>query len=400
MTAPGSTARRKTSPPLFSIKRPMRSSKLLRLPQRGALGNGLRVVAGAVLASRVSLAVITRNRRVELRPERDGSTSVVAVTPIDHPVGTRVEIGFGPSLPSEGNPFAWLTAAARIAHDGKSYDGKSSPHWYDPVQFHELILAHGSQPLRSLIAQLDGCTGGKAGEIVAAAGLDRATCDSFTREQATTLLTIARKQARPVSAERLGHVGRDAYPEFSYAIERGQISLGSAKPQADIPFVVETWARKRREKRIDGIDVSGNIGISMLVNRTPVTGQIGAYRDSDKDICMHGCGLHHGFPDTPTKGAYDIIMNITTPYCPITSDGKAPISDHSPMRLAMPSRSQPRRRSAPHRRRNGFRKRMSCSKILMKQSRVRAVTASIASTSGKFTISFARSCSSKPGRRC
>jgi hypothetical protein len=38
---------------LFSIRRPMRSSKLLRLPQRGALGNGLRVVAGAALASEV-----------------------------------------------------------------------------------------------------------------------------------------------------------------------------------------------------------------------------------------------------------------------------------------------------------------------------------------------------------
>jgi hypothetical protein len=35
---------------LYSIRRSMRSSKLLRLPQRGALGNGLRVVAGAVLA--------------------------------------------------------------------------------------------------------------------------------------------------------------------------------------------------------------------------------------------------------------------------------------------------------------------------------------------------------------
>ena len=36
---------------LFSIRRPLVSSKLLRLPTRGALGNGLRVVAGAVLAS-------------------------------------------------------------------------------------------------------------------------------------------------------------------------------------------------------------------------------------------------------------------------------------------------------------------------------------------------------------
>jgi hypothetical protein len=31
---------------LFSIARPMMSSKLWRLPTRGALGNGLRVVAG------------------------------------------------------------------------------------------------------------------------------------------------------------------------------------------------------------------------------------------------------------------------------------------------------------------------------------------------------------------
>jgi hypothetical protein len=49
---------------LFSINRPTRSSKLLRLPQRGALGNGLRVVAGAVLASAGALTVTTRNRRI------------------------------------------------------------------------------------------------------------------------------------------------------------------------------------------------------------------------------------------------------------------------------------------------------------------------------------------------
>jgi hypothetical protein len=45
---------------LFSICRPMRSSKLLRLPQRGALGNGLRLVAGAVLASAGTLVEATR----------------------------------------------------------------------------------------------------------------------------------------------------------------------------------------------------------------------------------------------------------------------------------------------------------------------------------------------------
>src|SRR4051794_8746838 len=36
---------------LFSIGRPLRSSKLLRLPTRGAMGNGLRVVVGLVLCT-------------------------------------------------------------------------------------------------------------------------------------------------------------------------------------------------------------------------------------------------------------------------------------------------------------------------------------------------------------
>ena len=67
---------------MFSINRPLVSTKLLRLPTRGALGNGLRVVAGAVVASNGSLTVITRNVRLELRPERDGSTTVVSRTPM------------------------------------------------------------------------------------------------------------------------------------------------------------------------------------------------------------------------------------------------------------------------------------------------------------------------------
>jgi C4-dicarboxylate-specific signal transduction histidine kinase len=58
---------------LFSIDRPLVSTKLLRLPTRGALGNGLRVVAGAVLASSGSLTVISRGVRLKLKPERDGS---------------------------------------------------------------------------------------------------------------------------------------------------------------------------------------------------------------------------------------------------------------------------------------------------------------------------------------
>jgi len=77
---------------LFSIARPLVSTKLLRLPIRGALGNGLRVVAGAVLASGGTLVVITRNRRIVLKPEVDGTTTVGSTTEIDFPIGTRVVV--------------------------------------------------------------------------------------------------------------------------------------------------------------------------------------------------------------------------------------------------------------------------------------------------------------------
>src|SRR6516164_7809876 len=302
---------------LFSIRRPMRSTKLLRLPQRGALGNGLRVVAGAVLASEGSLVVITRNWRIVLRPQADGSTAVVEVTAADRPVGTRIEIGFGPALPSDHETLSWVLAADAMASGGRDYEGKTSPFWYDPVQFHELLLAYGSNPLRGLIAQLDGCSGGKAGEIVTGAGLDRATCASVTSEQAASLLKIARGHARRVSAERLGSVGRDAFHRQQYAIERGIARLGSAEPWAEIPFVVEAWAWK--------IDDKGPQSVNIFVNRTPVTGEVDAYRDTDqKKINIFGCGLHHYLPDGPTKGAYDITISVLTPYCPITSDGKAP----------------------------------------------------------------------------
>jgi hypothetical protein len=301
---------------LFSIRRPMRSSKLLRLPQRGALGNGLRVVAGAVLASEGSLAVITRNQRIVLSPQVDGSTRVVEVATIDHSIGTRVEIKFGAALPDDSNALLWVSAAKRIASAGKAYEGKSSPYWYDPVQFHELVLAHGRQPLRSLIAQLDGCSGGKAGEIVAAAGSDRLACENVTREQAAKLLEIARTQARPVSPERLGFVGRDPFCDSQYAIERGHTLVGNAMPKADIPFVVEVWART--------ISAKGNLSLTAMVNRTPITGEVSIYRDSEKDISLFGCGLADGVAEAPKKGAYAIVVNIITPYCPITSDGKAP----------------------------------------------------------------------------
>jgi hypothetical protein len=300
---------------LFSIARPMVSTKLLRLPTRGALGNGLRVVAGSVLASGGSLAVTTRNRRIVLRPEHDGSTSVVSVEAADFPVGTRIEIAFGSAIPRHGDPLFWVEIACRLRVGGQTYLGKSSPHWYDTTQFHELLSASGPLPVRELITHFDGCTGAKAGEIVAAAQLDRALCKDITREQAHRLLVAARENAKPVVAKRLGNIGPKPGLGENYVCTTGTAEFGSDEPFAEVPFVVEAW--------VDELDDDAETTLTACVNRTPITGDVHASRDS-KDIDFFGCGLANTIAKAPKTKQFEIWLNITTPYMPITSDGKAP----------------------------------------------------------------------------
>jgi hypothetical protein len=298
---------------LFSIARPMVSTKLLRLPTRGALGNGLRVVAGSVLASGGSLVVITRNRRIVLRPERDGTTTVVSAKTVNRPVGTRVEISFGPALPCDVDVLFWAEEACQLSEPGSVYAGKSSPHWYDAATFHEVLDASGNRPVRELVAQLDGCSGGKAGEIVAEARLGRALCKDVTRPQAEKLLAAARDNAKPVTPERLGAVGADAFRGYAYARSCGVARFGAAEPQAEIPFVVEAWVR----------ETGGETELTVCVNRTPITGEIEPARDKRK-IDAFGCGLAHTIAEAPKDAEFDIWINVTTPYMPITSDGKEP----------------------------------------------------------------------------
>jgi hypothetical protein len=285
---------------LFSIHRPMVSTKYIRLPQRGALGNGLRVVASAVLVSNGSLAVIARNQRIELRPERDGSTTVVSVKTVRHPVGTRIEISFGSALPCDEDTLSWALIACRLAGWGKSYTEKSSPWWYDLPNFRELLSSAGDTPVRDLLAQLDG-----------EASADATPCNSATEKQAATLLKAARGKCLPVLPEHLGGVGAKAFSK-AYACVRGTTIFGTDKPLAEIPYVVEAWVSEQNV-----------MDLVACVNRTPVASDIYASRDK-RDVDIFGCGLHHTVAQAPKEKKFSIWLNITTPFMPITSDGKEP----------------------------------------------------------------------------
>ena len=297
---------------LFSIRRPLTSSKLLRLPTRGAVGNGLRVVVGAVLASAGTLTVSTCGRKLRLTPRDDGVTKARVVGKGEE-VGTRVEVRLGRSLDDgDDNIFAWAARATVLANGEKHYGGRSSPWWYDSDSFHELLQAAKGRTVRQVLAELEGCSGKKAGLV--SGGLASRPAVTLLRKQSEQLLRNARKASRPVKPQRLGYVGGDVLGAYVRGTGTFAVKSGRGNLDAEIPFVVETWAAKDDESCI-----------KMHVNRTPITAGIGIERCDDEKTCLllYGCELEHKFR-VGRRYSFSFYVNIITPFLPITSDGKRP----------------------------------------------------------------------------
>lgn len=302
---------------LFSIRRALLSSKLLRRPTRGALGNGLRVVTGAVVATGGELRVCTNGRRLRLEPGEDGTTRAI-VEGTYRGTGTRVEIALGGRLRSALHADTWARQALMLASPGSEYRGRSSPYWYTSEAFYELCQAAQGRTVRDLVSELDGCSGAKAGLIAAPYKGRLAT--SLERSEVDVLLATARANAKPVKPARLGAV--DGLPDLgSHAKCRGtfNVSASRGKHAATIPFVVEAWAMPASER-----------SVAMHVNRTPVTTPMKTFQDPDRrtDTALIGCNLRDTFATGREPMAF--YLNITTPYLALTSDGKAP--DLLPMR--------------------------------------------------------------------
>lgn len=295
---------------LFSIGRPLISSKLLRLPTRGALGNGLRVVVGAVLASGGRMVLSTGGRTLELKPMDNGET--VANVVDTFPSGkTRLDVKLGPAIARDGID-GWAKRAQLLA-TGPMYAGRTSPFWYDSDSFVELLLASGTRTVRDLVAEFDGCTGATAGRISAPYRGRRAA--EVDRDEADTLLQAMRAASRPVRPERLGYVGPIGMLPAAYVRETGMFVIFAARGNvsANIPFVVEAWAELA--------DSAMSTEFLVHVNRTPMTGESSAEWHGKSGMGVFGGGLGH---KVKTKEPMRFWLNIITPYMPITTDGKEP----------------------------------------------------------------------------
>ena len=302
---------------LFSISRSLTSSKLLRLPTRGALGNGIRVVVGAVLASGGRLKVRTNGTWMELIPKETGDTEVRVIGQTDEDSGTRIEVYLGDGLDLHSSrAFQWARIAMLLAGRERMYKGRTSAHWYDGDAFYELCCAAESWTVRELLSSFDGLAAKDLGEIAVA--FRGRTADSLTREESERILVAAREVSKKVKPTRLQGVGREMEDYIAYSKVEGTFTVnpGQGDLQATVPYLLEVWAAPNYEHQL-----------TVCVNRTPITAEVEITRSEEKKIVgIFGCGLQHGAE--VGRKSLEFLLNVTTPYMPITSDGKAPDLSH------------------------------------------------------------------------
>jgi hypothetical protein len=289
-------------PSLFCVNRPLLSSKLRRLPLRGMLGNGLRVVTGAVAATNGELVVETRGHRLELEIDRViGLTRVLSDTAIPVRAGTVVRIKFS-ELHWNSAHGSHARIALSVARHGRSYAGPSSPHWYGPRDLLRLF-SHVTPPDATVA---DVCR--DLGFIVA----DDRIARTLSLSDATEVLNKLQDDYQPVPANQLGFIGPDAY-DACYCRREGNAAISGAK----IPFTVEAWAECSRAER-----GSGDAHVFLLLNRTSAISARLSGSSGGGRLGLSGCGLSRG-ADVPT-GRYRVNVSLITPYVQLTGDGKSP----------------------------------------------------------------------------
>ncbi len=291
-------------PRLFAVNRPLLSGKRLRLPLRGMLGNGLRVVMGGVAASGGDITVTTRGQRLRLTVDPATGLTQVSSKPAAARPGLRVRLTFAPHLPPADvvdDDLARL--AIEIAQHGTGYDGPSSPWWYGPADLHNLLTT--VTPPTTTVAELVDELGSPSD--------DQRRANSLTLPQAEALLKRLRAAQQPVAPERLGQIG----PDYGghHALKAGTVQSRGA----EIPFVIEAWATcSKPEQRSE----RHRAEISLLLNRTPSAANILAASFSDQ-FGFQGCGLKRRIFGM-RGGEYAIHLSVIAPHIDLATDGKEP----------------------------------------------------------------------------
>jgi hypothetical protein len=327
---------------IFSVKRDSSSTKGIRLPTRGVLGNGLRYVTGVVTIFKgTELRVFTKGRTLRLEPQKeDGTTRFERIGDYNGP-GTRIEITFKKDI-FKPKMLDWGKKVIEM-DGGEYYQGKSSLFWYDSESFYEMLQTthttqHKGDTVRSIITRVF--------QKFSKRDLDEKTkklfkrkANSLNEEESNYLLFTLRKKIEErkkkqegewcgINIKRLGCV--DKLSDYKY--HKG-ISGTYKSKESILPYTLEVWGKLSKETTLE-----------VFVNRSPIVGYTHCYEKSNKTIVIFGCGIDidplttnkkskkrntEAKPEVEAKPVkfesdMDFRVNVITPYIPKKSDAKEP----------------------------------------------------------------------------
>ncbi|MEO1652567.1 MAG: hypothetical protein AAFU64_03390 [Bacteroidota bacterium] len=302
---------------LFSINRPLTSSKRFRLPSRGALGNGLRVVTATVYCTGGSLEVASNGKRMKLIPQDDGHTAYEILGDFEGE-GTEIKVHIPDNFFGD-DILEWAQLALDI-NRGTSFAGKTNPHWYDSDSFYNLLLStpEAVAPVRFL-ENFDKLNPSRAKKLLKAleeelqADIASQALADWTRTQADKLLGKMRELSKALHPKKLGEMGgQENFPAYTKAAGSFTLKTTKGNFDAQIPYVMEVFA---------ATDTEGKS--RFFVNKTPITGEV-VINYYQKRISVYGCGLSLSLEVAKLSPAPYFWVNIICPYMPIVSNGKEP----------------------------------------------------------------------------
>lgn len=291
-------------PNLFSIQRELQSSKHWRRGERGALGNGLRAVMGAVHVLGGSITVTSRGIANSLAIAKDGSTVVTAWQQVPAEPGTTITV-VAPGIGAEATVERAALAITALA--GRVMDGRPPPSWFDADAIADLLRSLPGVTLGDFVGQF-ATTYRPAGPGSLASSAD---------PRALLAAMIAKSEREP----KLHAIGADAFAGH-YAKHEDSFSLGAAT----LPFIVEVWAEAEPQKgSVQQVETRLIVNRSAsLIDLQVSIGAKGRLSFSDESFRYHLGKEQRDRLTLSQSTDFRFTIALTAPAVPILSSGKRP----------------------------------------------------------------------------
>lgn len=285
---------------MFSIKRDLTSSKHWRRGERGALGNGLRAVMGAIYVLGGNLTIAARGVATTITVDDSGNTVVLEQLPAATTAGTTITVrapGVGESRYVEraGMVFDELS--------GSVMRGKPSPRWFGVADIEDLLRSAQGHTVAQFVDQF-------ATTYVPVDGGAPAAL-------ANAEMLLAELRAASESEPDLEALGKSALTSYAgYHRASGVFSSGGAV----MPYIVEVWA--------SATEGTGEKPATVLVvNRSAALSDCSVTISNKGRISVESYVLTGEARDKHTLRTtvdFEFVVSVTTPFMPILSSGKKP----------------------------------------------------------------------------